>query len=116
MHLAYRKNQGIGIIRILGELDMHSVQQFEKEFPDYLKQTKYLVLDLAELEFIDSIGIGAIAHALQSALKIGGDIKIARMHSKTKMLFEITNLHKFFDIYDNLDKPLDKLKQKLKKK
>ncbi|HOH47134.1 MAG TPA: STAS domain-containing protein, partial [Candidatus Cloacimonadota bacterium] len=60
-------------------------------------------LDMAECDFIDSTGLGTIVACLKSASQGGGDIRIARLQDKPRMVFDITRAHKIFDIFDDLD-------------
>lgn len=61
------------------------------------------VIDMAECDFIDSTGFGTIVACLKSASQGGGDIRIARLQDKPRMVFDITRAHKIFDIFDDLD-------------
>ncbi|MHB8202593.1 MAG: STAS domain-containing protein, partial [Desulfomonilaceae bacterium] len=62
-----------------------------------------LVIDLAKTKFIDSSGCGALVASLRTLLKNQGDLKIARPSPQAQTLFQLTRLHRVFEIYDNLD-------------
>jgi anti-sigma B factor antagonist len=62
-----------------------------------------LVIDLAKTKFIDSSGCGALVASLRALLKNQGDLKIARPSPQAQTLFQLTRLHRVFEIYDNLD-------------
>ena len=61
------------------------------------------VFDMAGCEFIDSTGLGTIVACLKSASQGGGDIHIANLQDKPRMVFDITRAHKIFHIFDDLD-------------
>jgi anti-sigma B factor antagonist len=65
-----------------------------------------LVIDLDRTKFIDSSGCGALVASLRVLLKNKGDMKIARPTAQAKSLFELTRLHRVFEIYDDLDSAL----------
>jgi anti-sigma B factor antagonist len=62
-----------------------------------------LVIDLGKTKFIDSSGCGALVAALRTLLKNHGDLKIARPSPQAKTLFQLTRLHRVFEIHDNLE-------------
>ncbi len=66
-----------------------------------------LVIDLDQTKFIDSSGCGALVASLRVLLKNKGDMKIARPTAQAKSLFELTRLHRVFEIYDDLDSALN---------
>ncbi len=67
------------------------------------KSSAKLVIDLAKTKFIDSSGCGALVASLRTLLKNQGDLKIARPSPQAQTLFQLTRLHRVFEIYDNLD-------------
>jgi anti-sigma B factor antagonist len=54
-------------------------------------------------EFIDSTGLGMIVACLKSASQAGGDIRLARLQEKPKMVFDITRAYKIFQFFDSLE-------------
>ncbi len=62
-----------------------------------------LVVDLAKTRFIDSSGCGALVASIRALLKTGGEMKIARPSPQARTLFELTRLHRIFEIFDEVD-------------
>jgi anti-sigma B factor antagonist len=82
------------------------------EFKDMVKKmaeegTSCLVIDLAKTKFIDSSGCGALVACIRALIKNGGEMKIARPSPQARTLFELTRLHKVFEIYDDLDSAIN---------
>ncbi len=99
----FTKKDNVGILEISGRLDAYTAPNLKTLFKDLMDETRYFVFDLHALEFLDSTGLGSIVSCLKSATANGGDICIARMADKPRMVFEITRAFKIFEIYDDLD-------------
>lgn len=70
-----------------------------------------LVIDLFKTKFIDSSGCGALVAALRNLLKNHGDLKIARPSPQAKTLFQLTRLHRVFEIHENLEDAIKSFKK-----
>jgi len=92
----------VGVISFSGRLDASNNSSFKKEFQEWLNHTNEFVLDLSKMEFVDSTGLGGIVACMKSASEKGGDLKIACLQSKPRMVFEITRANQIFDIYDDV--------------
>ena len=92
----------VAIVKISGRLDASNSKDFKEKFQSYLEECKKFVFDMEEMEFLDSTGLGAIISSLKNASESGGDIYIANLQPKPKMLFEITRAHKIFDVFDDV--------------
>src|SRR5712692_6915007 len=62
-----------------------------------------LVLDLASVPYIDSTGLGAVAHAFTSAWRRGGELKLLHVRDRNLHLLTITKLLTVFEVYDSED-------------
>ena len=63
-------------------------------------QRKILV-DMAHVRWVDSMGIGELASALVSVTRAGGHFKLLKVRGNVKELLSITGLHTVFAIYDD---------------
>lgn len=62
-----------------------------------------ILIDMGSTRFIDSAGCGALVASLRAVAKNKGDMKIARPSPQVQTLFELTRLHKVFEIYDDVE-------------
>jgi anti-sigma B factor antagonist len=60
-----------------------------------------IVLNLAEVNYIDSSGLGTLVGSFTSVRKAGGDMKLAKLTEKVDNLMEITKLYTVFEIAEN---------------
>ncbi len=65
--------------------------------------TQWLVMDLHDVQWINSSGIGAIISCLIMLRKRGGDVRFANLHEATAHYFHITKLETVVKIFDRID-------------
>jgi anti-sigma B factor antagonist len=59
------------------------------------------LLNLENVEFIDSFGVGEMLASYTSTQNLGGKIKLARISKKLGLVFKITWLDRIFESYDS---------------
>lgn len=62
--------------------------------------SRRFALDLVDVPYIDSVGLGAIVQAYTSARRRGGDLKLLRVNSRIGRLLAITRLFTVLKVYD----------------
>lgn len=68
----------------------------------------HLVIDLSEVEFIDSSGLGALLSGYKNATLRSGSFVLVGLQSRVQSMFELTRLHRVFDIYPSVEDVLSK--------
>lgn len=63
-----------------------------------------ILLDLAQVTFIDSTGIGAIIRVHSAALRKAASVKLLHLTKRVYDVLQITRLSTVFEIYDDLEK------------
>lgn len=99
------------ILRLKGELDDISVSDLRMRISNYIDsyKIKHLVLNLGELTFLDSSGIGFIIGRYHQLRKRNGDITISNINSKIDRVIYISGLAKICKIRDNEEAVLNAL-------
>ncbi len=59
----------------------------------------FLVLDMSAVTFVDSSGLGALVACLRTVTAREGDLKLSGLSPQLKSVFELTRLHRLFEIY-----------------
>jgi len=62
-----------------------------------------IILNLADLSYLDSVGLSSLVASYTSARKQGGDLKLLQLTKKIHNLLQITRLSTVFEIYDTLE-------------
>jgi len=65
------------------------------------KKAALVLLDLSQVEFVDSSGLGAIVAALKSLRSMGGELALCQPSEQVKTLLEITGLERIIKVYPN---------------
>ena len=62
---------------------------------------KKLLLNLAEISYIDSSGIGELVSGFTTVANQGGQLKLLSLTKRVKDLLQITKLYTVFDVHDD---------------
>lgn len=74
------------------------------------KQIKNVILDMSQVKWIDSTGLGELIAALSTTQKNGGNLVLTKIPDPVKSLLKMTNLIQIFDTYDEVEQALGNLK------
>ena len=98
------KNDKLNILKLEGRLDAASAKEIKSKINELVKKERTkIVMDLSEINFIDSTGLGCMVSCLRTVSKKGGDIKITGLQAQVRAIFELTRLHRIFQIFDDTD-------------
>lgn len=109
MNISTEIRDGKGIVTLSGPLTAAGVDTFREQMHRWMDENqanRQIVLDADGMEFIDSAGLGVLIALLKRATERGGDIRIARLQSKARIVFEITRAFKMFEIFDTVEEAL----------
>lgn len=72
---------------------------------------RQFVLNLGDVSYIDSSGLGELVSTFTSLRNKGGDVKLLKLTSKVQDLLQMTKLLTVFDVYDDEAQALASLKK-----
>ncbi len=83
-------------VRLSGELDHHSAERLKNEATAIIEQKKikHIVLNLADLTFMDSSGLGVILGRYRQIKQQQGSMVVCAITPAVKRLFEMSGLFK----------------------
>jgi len=98
-----REVQGIEIIELQGRLVLGDESHaFREKVKDMLAAGKRkIVLNVADVSYIDSGGLGALVATFHSVRSQGGTLKLANLGSKFQEVLQLTKLMTVFDTYSS---------------
>jgi anti-sigma B factor antagonist len=98
-----RKNGNAVIVDLNGRITLgENTQTLRDEVKSLLAQgNKNIVLNLQNVSYVDSAGLGELIAAYTTATNQGGTIKLVHLQDKIKDLLQITKLHTVFSTFDN---------------
>jgi len=65
------------------------------------KGQKNILLNLGEVSYIDSSGIGELVSGFTTVTNAGGKLKLLNLNKRVKDLLQITKLYTVFDVHDD---------------
>jgi anti-sigma B factor antagonist len=65
------------------------------------KGSRKILLNLAEVSYIDSSGIGELVSGFTSVANAGGHLKLINLTKRVKDLLQITKLYTIFEVYED---------------
>ena len=100
MDLDIKQSGNTCSLRIKGQLKSSNVPELDSALESALSNgCIYLVLDLEQMPFIDSSGIGAIVNALRRTRQIGGDTKLVNPSSFATKTFKMVGILSLFGVF-----------------
>jgi anti-sigma B factor antagonist len=98
-----RQMQGVTILDLSGRITLGegSVVLRDQIRELLAKDQKNILLNLADVTYIDSSGIGELVSAYTAVRNKGGELKLLNLTKKVHDLLQITKLYTVFDIKDD---------------
>jgi anti-sigma B factor antagonist len=108
MQLTTREDGRVTIVTVGGDLVIGEPEAtFKKTVTRLIEEGRVnLLVDLKEVGFLDSSGLGALVRAMTLSQKEGGQTKLLRVGPQVRKLLEMTKLDSVFEIYDDPDRAL----------
>jgi anti-sigma B factor antagonist len=103
MKISTRQVDGVTILDLGGRITLGegSVQLRDSVRDLLAKGQKKILLNLGEVNYIDSSGIGELVSAYTTVRNQGGELKLLNLTRKVHDLLQITKLYTVFDVKDD---------------
>lgn len=99
MELKIRKSEDIYIIDVSGEMDLYNSYKLKELITKMLeKNVSKFVINMENVEYIDSSGIGALIYICSTIKKLNLKLYIASVKGSVKKVIELTKLMGYFPI------------------
>lgn len=109
LEISVKNDQSSSQLMIVGEVDMYSSPQVRRMLLELVKQKQSpIIVDLAEVSYMDSSGVATLIEGLQRCGEYGGTLFIVGLRDNVREVFELTRLDKIFKIYQNVEAALAK--------
>lgn len=98
-----REASGIVIVDLSGQITLgEAAASLRDEVRDQANNGyKKILLNLADVTYIDSAGLGELTAAYTSVKNRGGQLKLLSLTKRVNDLMQITKLYTVFDVYDD---------------
>lgn len=92
------KTDDIQTIKLIGDLDVYSEDEFKSFIEEEIDSNKDVTIDLKELDYLDSTGLGMFMNIYKMVNDNDKEIKIINAKDNIVKLFRITDLTDLFDM------------------
>jgi anti-sigma B factor antagonist len=108
LKMGTRQVNGITIVDLSGQITLGDASAaLRTEILDQVNNGfKKILLNLAEVTYIDSAGLGELTGSFTSVRNRGGELKLLNLTTRVHDLMQITKLYTVFDVYDDEKKAL----------
>lgn len=90
-----------------GRLDITTAWQFRLKLQECIsKVSPYVVVNLSQVNFIDSSGLTSLVAGMRDADKVNGSFRLCNVHPEAKLVFEVTMMDSVFEIFDTEEQAL----------
>lgn len=96
------EGDGYTICRPVGELDAYTVGQFREALGELASKPK-LLIDMSEVPFVDSAGLGALIGGIRRAREVGGDVAVCCNRPTLTRLLHTTGFDRIVTVTETLD-------------
>ncbi len=103
LRMTEREVNGVTVLEIEGRIVLGEESNAFRERVKSLLAAgkKKIVLDMKNVTYIDSAGLGTLVATFHSARSQGATLKLANLGSKFKEVLQVTKLYTVFETYDN---------------
>ena len=103
MNINERTENGVMVYKVEGRVDSAGAVDLDLALQSAVAENHYrLILDMADVNYINSAGLRTLADILTRAKEHGGDLKLVALNPKVSRVLQIVGFYNFFNIYDSV--------------
>ncbi|MFD0557156.1 anti-sigma B factor antagonist [Stackebrandtia endophytica] len=103
LELSTKTDGGRTVVSVSGEIDMYTAPTLREYLTALLSDgVKDLAIDVNGVDFCDSTGLGVFIGTLRRLREVDGSLVIVCAREQMLKIFQLTGLHKVFDIQPQL--------------
>jgi anti-sigma B factor antagonist len=109
MKTAFRQIRGVAILDLSGRIVLGEGSAALHDAIRDLAASgqKSILLNLADINYIDSSGLGELVASFATIRRQGGQLKLLKLTTRVHDLMQVTKLYTVFDVYDNESEAID---------
>ena len=104
LSISRQSDGGVPVVAVSGEVDVYSAPALKDNLTELFRSgVNTVVVDLTDVAFLDSTGLGALVEARAATTEAGGSLPLVCSHERILKLFTITGLDGVFSIHKTVD-------------
>ena len=105
--LSTHEADGTTVVAVGGEIDVYTAPRLRDKFTELVAAGSYdIIVDMQNVEFLDSTGLGVLVGALKKVRQHDGSLELVCTQERLLKIFRITGLAKVFVIHESPDEAL----------
>ncbi len=106
-----KEGEGCNILNVCGDVDVYTSPKVKESINALIEKEIYnIVVNLEDVRYVDSTGLGVLIGALKRVKEHNGNIVLVCTNPQIKKIFQITGLVKIFSIFANNEDAIGALK------
>jgi anti-sigma B factor antagonist len=102
LSLETRQLDGLTVVAVGGEIDVYTAPKLRDKISELVNDGNYhLVIDMEQVEFLDSTGLGVLVGGLKKVRAHDGSMELICNQDRLLKIFRITGLAKVFTIHES---------------
>ncbi|HMV77059.1 MAG TPA: STAS domain-containing protein [Leptospiraceae bacterium] len=108
MQLKQEIKNRAGIVTVTGKIYLYEIHSLRETLEDYFQRTdlKHVILELSDVDFIDSSGIGLLVANAAKFKEKGVSFCLVNLNSSVEHLFRLTAIARLFKRFNSIDEAL----------
>ena len=112
LKLGHYTTDGIEVIDVAGTIDIYTAPRLRELLIDLVSTDNYqLIINLDQVEFLDSTGLGVLVGGLKRVRAHDGSLDLVCTQERILKLFRITGLTKVFGIHETVNQAITATKR-----
>ena len=96
------------VLRLVGEVDAYTVGEFRDALAG-IEDVHWLIVDLSEVPFMDSAGLGALIGGIRRVREAEGDVAVVSTTAGLNRLLHTTGFDRIVSVTESLEEALTEL-------
>ncbi len=107
MKLRVEQSGNVTVIHVeSNHLDAGNTTQFRNAMSEAIAGRQAVLIDLTDVQFVDSSGLGALLSCLRQISADGGRLRLCGISRTVRSLFELVRMHRVFEIHGSREEAL----------
>ena len=100
LEIGEHQAEGVTVLALKGRITVGEVTPVREKITHLLAEGRNkIVLDLANVDYIDSTGLGNVVISYTQVQKTGGALKLLHLNKRNVELLALTRLHTIFEVF-----------------
>lgn len=102
--ITVHEHDGSAVVAVSGEIDVYTSPLLQERLVEVIRDgSSSIVLDLSQVTFLDSTGLGVLITGLKRCRSADGDLVLVTAQPNVLKVLEITGLNDVFKVHDTID-------------